>query len=368
MRATGTRGGTQSGRPEEAGAILKGPTLLPFYHPTRVVFVDDEPRAVRYHTHALRRTTPVSYYGSALDLLRDIENGRLPMRIELDCFSDYSGLVTDAELERVFGVDRTMIIKRLFAADRFSTMGVVVIDYAMPDLDGLTLCRRLEDHAQRFGYTPARRIMLTARADASLGMEALNEGLIAAFYRKDRPDLMDALDAQIKAQQRAFIAEVTRGLRDLLSWDDPVPGEPPGFRAWFSELCMTRGIVEYYAVFAPGRGYLMLDAAGEPSLLLLFSEREISSQYEAARTAGAPMDVLQMLRRRTHALYFGDEVGTRVMSPRNWRYGCLELRPCPGRYDAFYALPDHCRPHTAGLERVTPLRRALAADPLGSVP
>lgn len=333
---------------------------LPFFHPTRVVFVDDDPRTLRSLAHLIANQAPVACYESGTDLMRDVEEGALRTVIDADCFTDYTGLVTDPDTERVIGVDKTMVIKRLFSPERFSTMGVVVIDYAMPDLDGFALCRMLEEHARHGGYTPARRIMLTAQADATLGIEAVNAGLIAAFYRKDRPDLPEVLSAQIKAQQRAFIAASSGSLRSLMLLEDPALGDSPEFTQWFEELCELRGIVEYYAVFAPGRGFLLLNERGEPSLILLYSGEDLSSQYEAARKADAPLDVLEKLKRRTHALYFADEDGTRGLAPDDWRQACIELAPFPGRYDRFYALPEQAWPHNAGLERVTSLRQALA--------
>lgn len=332
---------------------------LPFYHPTRVLFVDDRPATLRYQVQDLAARCPVGVYDSASELLRDLDRGRVRTQFGPDCFSDYTDLLADAEMEQVIGMDKTMIVKHLFDAERFATPGVMVIDYAMPDLDGPTLCRRLEAHARRFGYTPAKRIMLTARADATLAMEAVNAGLIAAFHRKDDPDLGHRLPAQIARLQHAYIAEATNGLRDLLARDEPAPYASPAFQHWFATLCAERGIVEYYAVFGPGRGYLLLDADGAASLLLLFSLRELSSQYEAARTAGAPEDVLARLHARTHAIYLSDEQGSRVMGPSAWRRALVQIAPFADRQDHFYARTDDCGPHGLGLERITSLKQAL---------
>jgi CheY-like chemotaxis protein len=332
---------------------------LPFFHPTRVVFVDDHASVFHSLFQDMAHLGPVSVYESGPSLLDDIRDGKLPTGLWLDCFNDYSGVLCDEELERVVGLDRTMIVKRLFTPERFSTMGVAVVDYSMPDLDGLSLCRELQAHADRFGYTAAKRIMLTAQADMALGVDALNEGVIDAFYRKDLPDLAQVLAAKIRVLQHAFIAEATDGLRGIWNWDDPTLARSAGFKEWFADFCKRRGVVEYYAVFAPGRGLLMLDGNGVASLLLLFSEDEVASQYDAARTACAPADVLDGLKRRTHGLYFDDELGTQVMDGDGWRRACVALHPFPERYDQFYALPDHCHPHGLGIERVTSLHRTL---------
>ena len=332
---------------------------LPFFHPTRVVFVDDHARVLRYLYQSMAHLGPVSVYDSAVALLLDLRDGKIPTGLGLDCFNDYSGVLCDGELERVVGMDRTMIVKRLFMPERFSTMGVVVVDYAMPDMDGLALCRALQEHAEHYGYTPAKRIMLTLQADADLGVEALNDGLIDAFYRKDRPDLTALLAARIRTLQREFIAEAAGGLRALWSWDDPTLAESPEFGRWFAALCEARGIVEYYAVFSPGRGYLLLDGQGAASLMLLFSEPELASQLAAARTANAPADVREALKRRTHALYFADEQGRQVMSAEGWRQALVPVSPFPERRDQFYALPGHCHPHGLGIERVLSLQRSI---------
>src|SRR5262249_9946622 len=70
--------------------------------------------------------------------------------------------------------------QKIYDPNRFSEISVVVIDYAMPGLNGLQICTQLRTNNSRF-----KILMLTGEADEKLAVEAFNTRLIDKFMRKD---------------------------------------------------------------------------------------------------------------------------------------------------------------------------------------
>ncbi len=82
-------------------------------------------------------------------------------------------------------------------------VSVVVVDYAMPEMDGLEFCRRVSK------VNPyIRKVMLTGKADEKLAVEAFNKGDIHYFLRKDSPDLAREINRALDKAQRDYLLEV----------------------------------------------------------------------------------------------------------------------------------------------------------------
>lgn len=337
---------------------LRASDCLPFFHPTRVAFVDDQHRAMVYIAQAVALACPISFFTSGEALLAAIDEERLEVGLSLPCLSDVSGTLFDADMEQHVSLDKTMLFKQSFKPDRFDTVGVIIIDYAMPGKDGLEICRELDAHAARYGYTPARRIMLTGEADDAVGLDALNARLIDAFYRKTRRELAPALRKQVGELQRAFMADATSAVRGLLSRSHNLFADAE-FAPWLDLFREQHGFVEYYAVFEPTPGFLLFDANGTASLLLVFSDRLLDSQLASARTSRAPRLVLDSLEKRRFGLHFSDEQGQQRLSHQAWCDSCVPLRPFAHRHDCYYALLDHCRPYDLLPGSVQSLNAAL---------
>ena len=63
------------------------------------------------------------------------------------------------------------IHKVIYDSKRFAMKTVVVVDYSMPNMNGLEVCKALED-------LPLKFIMLTGKAEPETAIEAFNDGLI----------------------------------------------------------------------------------------------------------------------------------------------------------------------------------------------
>jgi CheY-like chemotaxis protein len=326
---------------------------LPFFHPTRVVFVDDDRSFLEFFPRSLGPGIPVSRYDSPRKLLADLAAGRIETRIDLKCWTSYSGGLGDQDHEHMLGLDTAMIFMRVFARQRFGSLSVAVIDFDMPEMDGLDLCHAISD-------LPCRKILLTGQATESQAVAAFNEGLIDCFVPKGDPSLKAVIRERILRYQRAFIADETRLIRHALRIETYASWTDLGLGQLLQDLRNERDIVEYYAISDPTEGFLLVDSEGNGFLLLTFCSQTLEAQLASARLSGAPTDILDMLRRRQVALYFSDERGDRILDPEGWHCATVNLHPFPDDPECFFGLVEHCRPFDVSPETVLGLRGFLA--------
>jgi CheY-like chemotaxis protein/catechol 2,3-dioxygenase-like lactoylglutathione lyase family enzyme len=329
---------------------MKPPKCLPFYHPTRVVFVDDDPAFLNLLPLRLGELVPFLRFDSPRELLLEFAAGRLQARLDLDWWDAYPSEVGQDLAEQVVAFDKTMIALRVLNRARFGLVSVLVADYQMPEMTGLELFHALGD-------LPCKRILLTGQADESLAVQAFNEGLIDLYLPKLHPRLDQELNRAIERFQYAYLEQATDLITQVLQAADPTVWGDPVFARFFHRVCQERGVVEYYAVADP-KGYWLLKVDGQPEVMLLFSDGEIDAQATAAAASRAPDGVVSRLRRRRSALYFPDS-GDRALSQAQWWRACVPVHPLLGQTDRFYALIRNPEPLLLAPDRVMGLRHYL---------
>ena len=310
---------------------------LPFFHPTTVLYVDDD----RHLLSILPLRVGVSPYRcfhDPHDAIDRLERGEILTSLELECWNRYTGEIGDPDSEGVLGLDKWTLYMRLFEPRRFDLASVAVIDYAMPEMSGLTLCRHLS-------AWPCKRILLTGQADPSLAVQAFNDGLIDMYLSKDDPDLPTQLAEAVRRLQYRYFLDTSRAMREFLLRDDCALWGDEIFSHLLARHCADCGIVEYYAVNDPP-GFLLVTAEGSGYLWLVLTEPQIEAQCLTARQLGAPASVLARLEGRSAAIFVGDPEGMTVLSPTQWQGACLPISPIPGRPGRYYGItsrPDPIR-------------------------
>ena len=124
------------------------PSAPLYWHPTTVVVVDDDPvflESFAFRYEGRFRSRAFQQPEAALDhILKAAE--ALPREADyFDVHVDVNDLASRTAEDPVFALRRARIAERARDADRFAEVSVLVVDYDMPGMDGLELCRRLQD-------------------------------------------------------------------------------------------------------------------------------------------------------------------------------------------------------------------------------
>lgn len=332
--------------------------LQVYTHPTLTVLVDDSAsflRSLSFQLDPLFPSLSFSDPGAALQWLRrEPPPDSVPLHVNFDLQNQAADLCNVAfNIEHIYRICEQR--------QRHATPSVVVVDYSMPQMNGLEFCRAI-------AHLPCKKILFTGAADEKIAVSAFNSGLIHRYIRKSSLHALDLLEQEIRTLQRAYFDDREDTLRDLLLLHHYHFLADPVLARLIASLSTRLGIVEHY-IFPNPSGILLLDQHGKASLLMIETAEGMLSQYEMARDSDAPPALQQALLEKRVLPFFHDPDSDGMYSPRvgaNWHRYCAAAQVCQGRQTYYWALFDlpahyfHQRPYAyADFLRE---RRSLACD------
>lgn len=265
-----------------------------FYHPTKVVFLDDnqgflDAIALELHDHELD-VHLISSPDEAKQLIFNSNKNILgPEIIKED------GVSVDS--------DSTSLIHNkinvIYDPSRFDKIAVLVVDYSMPEINGIDFCKQL-------GNIPIFKILLTAEADSDIAINAFNDGLIDKFILKTHPNLIDKLKEYIGDLTSKYFANSSR---DSLSTGDRLLNSLLNnelFSELFNSVLKNSNAVEYYLVDRLG-SFLFLTKHGDPTWLLISSQENVDEQVNLLSDYNFPEDLIRKLKNKEKLLFLFSE-------------------------------------------------------------
>ena len=268
--------------------------ITAFYHPTKVLFLDDNQGfldAIALELHAHERDMHfISSPDEAKQLiLNSNENISSPEGIKED------GGVLDSDNTSLIH----NIINVLYDSSRFDRVAVLVVDYSMPEINGIDFCKQL-------GNIPIFKILLTAEADSDIAINAFNDGLIDKFILKTHPNLIEKLKEYISDltnkyftdSSRDFLSTGKKSLKSLL--DNEL------FSEVFNRVLRNTNAVEYYLVDHLG-SFLFLTKSGDPTWLLISNQEKINEQANLLSDYNFPEDLITKLKNKEKILFLFSE-------------------------------------------------------------
>ncbi len=305
---------------------------LPIYHhPSLTVLVDDSDSFLRSLSFQLDPDLASKCFHdtrSALDWLNAQPHVRAPAAGAVQASFDTYGS-TPEQCNVAIDIDRIHRIST--QPQRFMTPSVLVVDYSMPQMNGVEFCAAL-------AHLPCKKILFTGAADEKIAVDAFNRGLIDRYIKKSADDALDRLEEQIVALQAAYFSAQSEMLRDLLAVHHYTFVSDPALVRVVAEIRARHAIVEHYLYPNPA-GILFYDSRGKARLMVVETEESMESHYEMARDNAAPMSLLAALEARCIIPYFheGDGMYSAAFCQR-WHQYCQPAQICEGRQRYYWAL------------------------------
>ena len=266
--------------------------ILPFYHPTSVVLVDDDTTFLESMEFALcdefNCTTFEKPKKAAAFLKEQVSDIAAKEASLLFPTSNHSDVAYLNPGDRTVGVKASFVPNLLADKDRFSRPSVLIVDYSMPGMTGVELLQEIKD-------LPICKILLTGKADKKVGIEAFNKGLIDCFLTKHHADLVDELPDKVKELQLTFFERLTKTLRSIVSMELTDFIKDEAFNRSFEKVKNQLNIAEYYLVSEP-QGILLISDAGKMSFMQVADKQKRQMDYEIAEDQDAPVELLTALR------------------------------------------------------------------------
>ncbi|MCW8966287.1 MAG: response regulator, partial [Candidatus Pacearchaeota archaeon] len=204
--------------------------IYPCFYPTTALFIDDDHHFLNALSMSVELQSEflIQCYSNVGKLLEDI-SARNKIR------SLYRDYLTEPQAAGPKSFD---VMGQIHNSHRHDEVSLVVVDYDMPELDGLSLCTRIND-------SYVKKVLLTGMFNDKSIVDAFNKGLVDGYIEKGDRNLVDKLMVFIQQQQYAYFSEMKReiyasGLSLPPFMNDAV------FAQFYLALCERLNIREYY--------------------------------------------------------------------------------------------------------------------------
>jgi CheY-like chemotaxis protein len=260
----------------------------PFYFPTQVVLVDDDPDFLEGISLMLNKDLSFKLFQSASAALKYVNEAHRHVDFLQRCYTSYK--TGPQESDALSHIDIGKLHLEILNGFRFQTCSTVIVDYSMPEMNGLDFLKAL-----RNPYI--KKVLLTGQADMELAIKAFNQQLIDQFIDKHDPRLKSKLNATIATFQDQYFRSSFKLITDpIITNNRDGFLTSPEFQEFFTELRKQTGCVEYYMLDTPHSGYLMLDAKGERRSLLVYSQPALDEHVEQLEEIGAAAELIAAVK------------------------------------------------------------------------
>lgn len=295
--------------------------------PVTIVFVDDDKKFLERVTYLLGSNNFFKLFIDPKEALQFLQTYK-PKPFTTRCITEIEDQAADI---RTFNVEIRSIRNEVLIPNRFAEIGIVILDFAMPDINGGELAKQLQD-------LPFKVILLTGEADTKIAVDLFNQGAIDFFIRKDDPDFKNLLQTTIRNLQNEYFQEHSEIIQNSLAQYVGYPHtwfKDPEFIKVFNQLCFDNNLIEHYLLDEYG-GYLFLNRQGKTSILAVTTDEMMDSYLDYAKDDEAPTAIIEGLKSRTLMPFFfsDDDFNVRAAQWDNYMHPAKTLK---GEKTYYYA-------------------------------
>ena len=259
----------------------------PFYFPTQVVLLDDDPDFLEGISLMLNKELSFKLFQSANSALKYVNQAHQHVNFLQRCYNNYK--TGPLESDSLSHIDIGKIHHEVLNGFRFQTCSTVIVDYSMPEMNGLEFLMGLKNPF-------IRKVLLTGQADMELAIKAFNQQLIDQFIDKHDPRLKQKLNATIASFQNQYFRSSYKLITDpIIANNHDAFLVNKEFQDFFEELRKQLGCIEYYMLDVPHSGFLMLNAEGKRQCLLIYTQEALTQHYQLLQQLQAPADLVRQV-------------------------------------------------------------------------
>ena len=278
---------------------MKKPRHIAYSHPTTVCCVDDNEHFLHGFERQLKPHTRLVTCTKADQALAVIRQSEGRMNQEAIQKLDYA---EDENLATYFvGINLASLLSLIYRPKRCEVISVAIIDYEMPDMNGVEL-------AEQLAHTNVGKIILTAEADESLAVAAFNQGIIDQFIPKtaDSAKLEAEVLGVIESLKQLYFQRLSKTIINNLGQPLSALLNDVDFQALFHRVYVEANAVEYYLVDEHG-SYLFLDKDANPTWLIVRDEEAIWQQITHLEEMDMPTEIVEQLKNKQKLLFMPSE-------------------------------------------------------------
>ena len=264
-----------------------------FYFPTKVVFLDDNEvflNALELEFGNQDNMMMFTCPDKARDAIVKGEAYLLQRHL-----MDETGSDDNETANHIPGFNLNKIVSMIYEYSRLNTVSVLVVDYEMPEVNGVEFCKKLEDKN-------IFKILLTAEADTSLAVDAFNAGTIDKFILKTSDDLYTkVLDAIVELKHKYF-KELSKVIIQSCGIPLKVLMNTSSYNNIFNEILVKSQAKEYYMIDRCG-SFLFLDKFLMPTWLIVCDQNKRNDQISLLEGLDSQDSLIEQIKNRDKILF-----------------------------------------------------------------
>lgn len=260
----------------------------PYFHPTQVVLIDDDIDFLGNLSLQLDADLAYLLFDSTRKAL-DYLDQRQSAGVERNRFFWEPAGTTGEEGGDSLKISQDALYREIHSSDRFAQISVALVDYAMPQMNGLDFCKNITD-------PHIKKVLFTGVATEAVAVEAFNEGIIDQYIRKHEHAVYDRLNKTIRQFQRDYIRNLFVTANDVLPLDVPEILSDPAVAELIDSLGKSHGLTEYYYAERPN-GFFFVNASGEMKRLVIETPGEARQIADTCRALGMPSAACERVAR-----------------------------------------------------------------------
>lgn len=301
------------------------------YYPTTALFVDDNRKflsTLKLHLD-INQFIP-KFYDNPFAALEFLTKEYKPDMFISRCLNRPEDDHAD---HRIIDVNIPRIFQEIYNPQRFDQVHVVVVDYAMPGINGYEFCKALVKQGN------FKIILLTGEADEKNAITMFNEGIINRYIRKDAANFEQTLNETIVELQKLHFQELSEIVINSLTKH---PDRPPScldertFIDLFEKMVSKHKITEYYLLDQSG-SFLFSSINGNLSWLLVKENGDMeSTEFDTEEGRGKITPALRKsIEKREVLRHFFDNDWS-IDQSDDWKNVLYPAKKLEGKSDYYY--------------------------------
>jgi len=293
----------------------------PFYFPTQAILLDDDPDFLDGISLMLDKSLAFRLFQSARGALKYVNEAHQHVNFLQRCYTSYK--TGPLESDALSHIDIGKLHLEVLNGFRFQTCSTVIVDYSMPEMNGLEFLMSVRNPF-------IRKVLLTGQADMELAIKAFNQQLIDQFIDKHDPRLKQKLNATIASFGDQYFRSSFKLITDpIIANNHDAFLVNRDFQKFFADLRRQIGCVEYYMLDVPHSGFLLVDGAGKRQCLLVYTPEALTDHYNQLCQLNVPEELLRQVG--SGALLPGYDVQATALEPGHPILAAWELHYHPGQ-------------------------------------
>ena len=235
--------------------------VLPCFYPTTTIFIDDDTEFLELMIPALKlKKNSYKIFFDACQGMSYINEDTYAKN-----FSDRLKYDDSTHLNNLLGFRLESIIGETLNSSRYQQPSVLVIDYEMPGIDGLEVCKQIQNPF-------IKKIILTGVADEKMAIKAFNDGLIYQYIQKQDPLFIEQLQKALQKAQQDYFQDLLRTpLQIMRNSCLSIPLFKAAFIDYVENILKHHTMEEYYLVYPTG-SFVMISQDSQLYSLITLDE------------------------------------------------------------------------------------------------